>query len=299
MRVDNSGNAYITGYSVGSGTGKDYTTIKYNTNGDSLWVQRYNVGNDIAESLTIDSLSNVYITGYSAGDYATIKYSSAGNLEWLQRYDAYSNDHAYGIAVDNLRNVYVTGFVQNGGFPGDFYTIRYSQTLLTKTLLEGFYNPVTNMTRDTARAYLRSVNSPFNIVDSANQYLDTSGTGYYSFYNALYGQYYIQIKHRNSIETWSTAIYPFNTMTYDFTTAASQAYGNNQILKGTKYCIYSGDVNQDGVVDLVDLAIVDDAAFNGDGGYIQPDVNGDFFVDLSDLAIVDNNASNFVSKVIP
>ncbi|HPI54653.1 MAG TPA: putative metal-binding motif-containing protein, partial [Chitinophagaceae bacterium] len=46
----------------------------------------------------------------------------------------------------------------------------------------------------------------------------------------LSNSYYIVIRHRNSIETWSAnpVLILTNTM-YDFTTAASQAYGNNQI----------------------------------------------------------------------
>lgn len=44
---------------------------------------------------------------------------------------------------------------------------------------------------------------------------------------------------------------------YDFTPAASQTYGNNQTLVGSKYCIYSGDINQDNVIDAQDLAILD------------------------------------------
>jgi hypothetical protein len=41
---------------VRSGTNWDYATIKYNSNGDSLWVRRYNYGvsNNTANALAVD-----------------------------------------------------------------------------------------------------------------------------------------------------------------------------------------------------------------------------------------------------
>ena len=89
------------------------------------------------------------------------------------------------------------------------------------------------------------------------------------------------------------------TINYDFTFAANQAYGNNMILKGTKYCIYSGDVNQNGAIDASDLAIVDTDAAAFVNGYVNSDVNGDNSTNALDLSITDNNAFNFVSKITP
>lgn len=171
---------------------------------------------------------------------------------------------------------------------------------------EAFFNPVPNNMnmKDTVRAYLRNTSSPYAIIDSAKGVIDSlTYSGSFLFANAPTGTYYIQVKHRNSIETWSksggesfTAGVPFS---YNFTTAASQSYGSNEVLKGTKYCFYSGDVNQDGTVDASDGSAVDNDAYNFNSGYIPTDVNGDGSVDGSDLSVVDNNAYNFVGKVVP
>jgi hypothetical protein len=78
--VDVFGNVYVTGYS--EGTSNDYMTIKYDSDGNQKWVHSYNGtgnGSDIANSLAVDHLGNVYVTGSSQGngtstDIVTIKY---------------------------------------------------------------------------------------------------------------------------------------------------------------------------------------------------------------------------------
>ncbi|MDQ3020467.1 MAG: SBBP repeat-containing protein [Bacteroidota bacterium] len=312
IEVDNSGNIYVTGYSRGSGTEDDYATIKYNSNGASLWVQRYNGGfDDAASSIAVDGSENVYVTGFSHGgggvleiDYATIKYNSSGVRQWVQRYNGPGNnyDYANSIAVDNSGNVYVTGNSVGIGDNSDYATIKYSQqptlSLGLTALIQGFYNNITNtMVSDTVRVYLRNTSSPYSIVDSANSILDSTGYGTFYFPNAVNGTlYYIVSKHRNSIETWSKQGEMFTSyqLSYDFITAANKAYGDNLILKGSKYCIYSGDVNQDGIVDLSDLSMVDNDVYNSVSGYVVTDVDGDNMVDISDESITDNNAFHFV-----
>lgn len=66
-----------------------------------------------------------------------------------------------------------------------------------------------------------------------------------------------------------------------------------------KVCIFSGDVNQDGIIDAGDLSLVDNDAFNSVSGYVVADLNGDGFVDASDLSIVDNNAFNGIIVMRP
>jgi hypothetical protein len=71
------------------------------------------------------------------------------------------------------------------------------------------------------------------------------------------------------------------------------------ILVGNKYCIYSGDVNQDGLIDGSDGQLIDNAASNFLTGYVATDVTGDRMVDGSDAALTTNNAFYFVSAVRP
>ncbi len=117
--------------------------------------------------------------------------------------------------------------------------------------------------------------------------------------------YYIIASHRNSIKV-STAnpqhlIDPLNpSLYYDFTVDDSTAYGNNLALtSGGIWAMYSGDVNQDCIIDLNDLSLIDNAAFSFVTGYSGEDITGDNFVDLSDLLIADNNSSMFVNCILP
>lgn len=176
-----------------------------------------------------------------------------------------------------------------------------------KLIMQGFYNTGTgrlNM-RDTVRVYLRNVSTPFAIVDSSKSLIDSVAfTGSFLFQNAPSGTYYIQTKHRNSVETWSKingeAYTLGSAFSYDFTSSASQAYGSNlKEVASSRFAIYNGDVNQDAVVDVVDLGIIDNDAFSFTGGYVVTDVTGDNNVDISDLLIADNNAFNFVGVIKP
>lgn len=134
--IDAAGNIYVTGYSIGSGTSRDYCTIKYNNSGVQQWVQRYDGpdGWDEAWNVILDPAGNVYVTGNSAGvgtgdDYCTIKYNNSGAQQWVARYTGpdTSNDYCNWVAPDANGNVYVTGIVGDGaGNPQNIVTIGYN-----------------------------------------------------------------------------------------------------------------------------------------------------------------------------
>ncbi|MBK7255877.1 MAG: hypothetical protein IPI04_18710 [Ignavibacteria bacterium] len=149
---------------------------------------------------------------------------------------------------------------------------------------------------------MRNTFSPYNVIDSLSGIYSSAGNISLSFQNAVNGtNYYLVIRHRNSIETWNSSGITFssNSAVYDFTSSQSTAYGNNLKLKGSKYCIFSGDVNQDGTIDASDLSQVENDAANSVGGYVTNDLNGDNFVDASDVSLVDNNSANSVMAITP
>ncbi len=169
LALDASGNVYVTGKSIGSGSSADYATIKYDSDGNELWVRRYNgPGNDLDEgyALALDASRNVYVTGWSYGsagerDYATIKYSSSGNQLWVRRYNGPGNgvDWARALASDASSNVYVTGWSEGSGTDDNYATIKYDS--------------------DGNQLWVSRYNGPGNDHDGANGLaLDASGNIY-------------------------------------------------------------------------------------------------------------------------
>jgi uncharacterized delta-60 repeat protein len=127
LALDAKGNIYVTGtictqWQIIAGCIHwAFGTIKYNPQGDLLWVARYHLpgnGDDIAAALAVDAEGNAYVTGRSFPDgkfrgspnYATVKYDTDGRQIWVARYiGPQSSDWVYAIAVDAQGNVHVTG----------------------------------------------------------------------------------------------------------------------------------------------------------------------------------------------
>jgi DNA-binding beta-propeller fold protein YncE len=154
MAFDPSGNIYVLGGSAGSGPGLDYATVKYDSNGNQLWIARYNGpgnGDDEPDRVAVDPLGNAYVAGESTGsgtgyDYATIKYDSNGNQLWVARYNGPGNDSDCGYynALDSLGNVLVSGSSVGNGTYYDFATIKYAQSfpstlIITTSALDNGY----------------------------------------------------------------------------------------------------------------------------------------------------------------
>jgi uncharacterized delta-60 repeat protein len=133
LALDASGNVYVAGQSVETGSDNDITTIKYASNGDELWIRHYDDpvhGYDAGQSIAVDADGNAYITGNHTTatglECVTLKYSAVGDLLWTA---SFNGPDATGgvfisIALDDAASAYVTGFVFSGG-AGDAATVKY------------------------------------------------------------------------------------------------------------------------------------------------------------------------------
>ncbi|MBS1516884.1 MAG: FG-GAP repeat protein [Bacteroidetes bacterium] len=183
-----------------------------------------------------------------------------------------------------------------------------SKSLFLFGAIQGLYDANTDvMIYDTVTVYLRNSTFPFAKIDSSRKELYGPGTGQnFTFINAQNNvPYYVEVKHRNALETWSADPVTFvsDNASIAFSVDAIYAYGNNEIQVDASpynvFALYSGDVNQDGTIDLADGSLIDNDAFIFASGYLPTDLNGDGVIDLADAVFTDNNGFNFISKITP
>lgn len=139
IKVDGSGNVFVTGFTKENTTDYDITTLKFSATGNLIWNVSYNNssinGEDKGSKLYIDANGNVFVSGYSDGDassllnedFITIKYNSSGVQQWATRYNGSGNgtDIPVGIAAQNTGKVFVSGKSDNGN-DDDYVTICYN-----------------------------------------------------------------------------------------------------------------------------------------------------------------------------
>jgi len=117
--LDEQGNVYVSGYAseVLGAYDYDFTTLKYDSNGQQLWVARHDGGDtDRAVAMAVDPTGNVYVVGFSRnydsqGDYLTVKYDTEGHELWSTYHNPY-RPWACGpraLAVDKAGSIWITG----------------------------------------------------------------------------------------------------------------------------------------------------------------------------------------------
>ncbi|MFC2170995.1 SBBP repeat-containing protein [Acidobacteriota bacterium] len=133
--VNASGEVAVTGYSYGSGTSYDMTTIKYNGSGTQQWVNRFNGSrnsSDYGYGVGITSSGDVWAGGYAymtnVYDYVVRRLSSSGTTISTDYYNGPGNSSDYlraGWLQKTDNSFYVTGYSYGSGTYYDWCTQKF------------------------------------------------------------------------------------------------------------------------------------------------------------------------------
>ncbi len=181
----------------------------------------------------------------------------------------------------------------------------------TKINIEGFYDTATHTMRpvmanqglgssttDVGQVTLELIDpNTLASVATTSTVLQTDGTATGTFNSALNGTYYLTVKYRNCLKTWSALPLSINSSTpvYDFTNSPAKAYGSNMIeMEPGVWALFSGDLNDDGNVDNSDYTLWETDSNSFLFGNFATDLNGDGNVDNSDYTIWEANSNSFI-----
>ncbi len=274
-----------------SGTTITTTNLSWTVATDNIAVTGYEVYRNAVLIGTTTTATTFNVTGLSPAT--------------LYTFTVKSKDAAGNLSV-NSNSVNVT-------------TLSNTTVVSTKFFMEGYYDSapvlpamvpvranqgigVSTTDVDDVTVELRNGVTPFAIIATTTAMLQTSGIATATFNSAISGSYYLVIKHRNTIQTWSANPITISavTPTYDFTDIASKAYGSNmKEVESGVWAFYSGDITQDEVTDASDLVDISADIENSSFGYLATDINGDGSVDGSDLPILSTNIDNSVFSANP
>jgi hypothetical protein len=198
---------------------------------------------------------------------------------------ALTNNCGVGSVV-NL-NLFIQGYYLGGGLMN---SVKMNQD---------FVSPDTDVEDMTIELHDATT---YALVETTVATLHTDGTLSATFTTAAAGDYYIAVKGANVIQTWSAAPVTIGTTpaSYDFTSAASQAYGDNMIeIDPGVFAMYSGELAADDFIDTTDYVVWESDYNNFAFGVFASDLNGDGFVDGTDYVIWEGNYNNFIFAFYP
>jgi hypothetical protein len=125
MEINRFGDLYLS-ESLDLGGLWNFCTLKYLTNGDSIWMRTYHNDYDCqVKTLTTDAQGNVYVVGRGNG-WITVKYDRDGNEIWARTYTpqpGYSTADPYDILADDSGNVIIGGTTRTVAWPADGITV--------------------------------------------------------------------------------------------------------------------------------------------------------------------------------
>ena len=134
VAVDDSGNAYMTGYTYFGAGDTDAFIAKFYAGGSLAWDLTWGwIHDEEATDIALDKDGNIYIVGdtssFGAGDMDAFiaKFDSSGGLIWDRIWGGSSDDWGYGVSVDEDGNVYIVGSTTSfGAGANDAFIAKFS-----------------------------------------------------------------------------------------------------------------------------------------------------------------------------
>lgn len=318
-------------------TGSVFNTAKYSAT-TFVSTRFYRVDN--VSAATVDAFTGTPSATYSQRNDITFEYTTTSNITWSPLTGLYNEAGATTAytgtiastvyakpAVAGVANYTATATASNGCTTSSTVPVTVNSCAVFTTLnlnlfLEGYYTGSGTMratkfdlglSADPTATDDITVNlwSAANLANpnpdhSLSTLLHTDGTATVDFPATVSGNsFYIAIKHRNSLETWSKLPVLFTSTTaYDFSNALSKAFDDGvnspmAAMGSNVFALYGADVNQDGTIDASDMSDVDNDISIFAFGYNATDASGDGATDASDISIVDNNQQLFLFYARP
>jgi len=145
---------------------------------------------------------------------------------------------------------------------------------------------------DTITARLRLKEFPHGVVKEVKRVMN--GITIFPIPNMTLNEtYFLQVLHRNSISIWTDSVKAGQVI--DLTNPLNVHAGNID----EAGFMFSGDVNQDRMIDGTDGVLIDNDVQLYRSGYLQTDLSGNNDVDISDMVILERNIQKFVSEIQP
>lgn len=146
ITLDQSGNIYVAGYSATNWENYNITLVKYNSNGDTVWVRSQPIDTSATDYtpafVEVDNSGNPFLAGVKKSqtngtDILLTKYNSSGVEQWAHTWKSSANENDelaggfygdHGMALDNNGNVFLAGTAENKSvvFAEDIITLKYS-----------------------------------------------------------------------------------------------------------------------------------------------------------------------------
>lgn len=233
----------------------------------------------VTVTYTYDNLHRLTQASYSSGVNIMYSYDALGNRTQENR--------TITITIVNLK-LNIEGYYDTATQqmrPVKMNQGEGSDATIVDDITVELVNPATNVAVATTTAVLK-----------------TNGTAVCNFQTIPFGFYYLVVKHRNTIQTWSASPVLISAipLIYDFSSAVSKAYGDNmKELESQVYGFYSGDINQDQVIDGSDLPELNNDIENSAYGFLSTDLNGDGSTDNSDAPFIFDNITNSIFSIHP